>query len=110
MLLDDILEDFPCKIAHTQFVRAPKGEPFAVWVDDIECSGVDERPSSVRTHSVTIGFYEHIDDAEGTAASIELLLDSFGLAWSKQDRTWFNDEQLYQTVYTFEFRETRRLC
>lgn len=109
MVLDEIIEAFPCKIAHTQFVRAPKGEPFAVWVDDIECTGADELPVSIKEHSVMIGLYEHIDDAEGTAASIELLLDSFGLAWSKQDRTWFNDEQLYQTVYTFEFRQKRRL-
>lgn len=109
MLLDEIIDGFPCVIAHTQFVHVPKTVPYAVYVDDIACSGSDGAPYMLKEHSVTIGLYEHLDNQEGTASQIESLLDSYVLEWSKQDRTWFNDEQVYQTVYTFLFYEKIQL-
>ena len=36
-------------------------------------------------------------------------LSARGLEWSKHERIWIQSEQMYQTIYEFEYTEKRRL-
>lgn len=88
-----------------RFPRPPAGT-YAVWMDDIETDGPDGMPPQIFRHSVTIEVYEpQLDDVTETA--LEVHLSAYGLHWSKQDRYWIQSEQMYQTVYEFDYIEKR---
>lgn len=91
----------------TRLASPPATKTYAVYSDDITPLGPDHRPSLVRRHDVTVEMYEpHPDDVREKA--FEDVLDAAGVAWEKQDRYWLQEEQRYQTIYTFFYIEKRR--
>lgn len=95
-------------VAHrrNRFPKPPAGT-FAVWMDNIDTDGPDGMPPQVFYHNVSIELYEPFLDDKSEAA-VEAAISAMGLHWTKQDRFWIDDEQMYQTVYEFSYIEKRR--
>ena len=89
-------------------MQPPKDQPFCVWGEQVSCVGDDERPWSLKRHEAVLVLYEHQEDGEH-APDVEGVLDSFCVSWTRSARDWFDDEQLYATVYTFDYYEKKRL-
>ena len=89
----------------SRFLQPPAGT-YAVYMDDVETDGPDGL-NRIKTHNYTVELYEPTPD-DAAEAAIEAALDSAGMRWTKQDRYWLQDEQLYQVVYDFIYIEKRR--
>ena len=86
----------------TRFLSPPK-TTYAVFMDSFTRRGADSL-NLIKEHTYTIELYSYTQDPEAEAR-IEATLDSYGIEFSKEDRYWINEEQLYQVVYTFDFIE-----
>lgn len=90
----------------SRFVSPPAGR-YVVWLDDIETDGPDGMPPSIFRHAVTLELYTSKPDPAAEAA-LEDAMSVRGLHWSKQERYWIASEQMYQTLYEFNYIEKRR--
>ena len=86
----------------TRFLRPPK-TTYAVFMDSFTRRGADSL-NLIKEHAYTIELYSYTQDPEAEAR-IEATLDKYGIEFSKEDRYWIDEEQLYQVVYTFNFIE-----
>lgn len=89
-----------------RFPNPPAGT-YAVWMDDVETDGPDCAPPSIYRHNITVEVYEPRPD-DAAEAMLEAHMTAQGLHWSKQDRYWIQQEQMYQTIYEFTYIEKRR--
>lgn len=88
-----------------RFLSPPPGS-YAVYMDDIDTDGPDGL-NNLKIHDYTVELYEPTPDDEIEQA-LEDAIDAAGLRWSKQDRIWLQEEQLYQVIYEFKYLEKRR--
>jgi hypothetical protein len=86
----------------SRFLKPPKST-YAVYLDEYEARGADGL-NLIKDHSYTVELYSYAPDPEAEAR-IEKALDNLGLAYEKESRTWLNEEQLYQTIYFFNYIE-----
>lgn len=86
----------------TQFISPPKAT-YAVFHDSFTRRGADGL-NLIKDHSCTIELYSEFADYYAEDR-IEAALDFYGIEFEKADRYWIQAEQLYQTVYTFDFTE-----
>lgn len=86
----------------TRFVKPPK-KTYAVYLDSFSRRGADGL-NLIRDHTFTIELYSYQPDPY-SEKRIETALDALGLEYEKEDRYWINEEQLYQTIYTFNHIE-----
>lgn len=86
----------------TQFI-SPPDTTYAVFMDSFTRRGAD-RLNLIKDHSYTIELYSEFPDPEAEAR-IEAKLDEYAIEYDKGDRLWIQAEQMYQTVYTFDFVE-----
>lgn len=86
----------------TRFLKPP-ATTYAIYMDSFDRRGSDDQ-NLIAEHTYTIELYSYVPDATSEAA-IESALDQYALPFSKQDRYWLNEEQLYQVVYTFDYIE-----
>lgn len=86
----------------TRFLRPPK-TTYAVYMDSFTSRGADAL-NLMKEHGYTIELYSETPDPDAEAR-IEKSFDGLGLEYSKDDRYWIQEEQLYQVVYTFDFIE-----
>lgn len=86
----------------TRFVTPPK-TTYAVYLDSFVSRGADNL-NMIRDHSYSIELYEYAPDPDAEAR-IEAQLDAAGQIYTKADRLWLDEEQLYQVVYDFDFTE-----
>ncbi len=91
----------------SRFVKPPAGT-YAVWFDNIDTDGPDGRPPQIFAHSVRVELYAPKKDPAAEAA-LEAEMGARGLHWTKQDRLWIQSEQMYQTIYEFDYTEKRRI-
>lgn len=105
-MVKEILTAAGIKERGSRFTKPPGGT-YAVWSDDIETDGPDGMPPRIFRHSCTIELYEPKKDPAAVEA-LEAELTARGLQWSKQDRIWIISEQMYQTIYDFNYTEKRR--
>lgn len=89
----------------SRFISPPAGS-YAVYMDDIITDGPDGE-NAIKTHNYTVELYEPTPD-DAIEQAIENAIDAAGLRWTKQDRYWLQDEQLYQVIYEFTHIEKRR--
>lgn len=89
----------------SRFLSPPAGT-YVVYLDDKTTDGPDGI-NSIITHDYTVEVYASAPDDQAEE-SIEQVLDSKGLRWTKQDRYWLQTEQRYQTIYEFTYIEKRR--
>ena len=86
----------------TRFVSPPK-TTYAVFMDSFTRRGADSL-NLIKEHTYTIELYSYTSDPEAESR-IEAALDHYGIEFSKADRYWIDEEQLYQVVYAFNFIE-----
>jgi hypothetical protein len=86
----------------TRFLKPPKST-YAVYLDSFYSRGADGF-NLIKDHSYTVELYSYAPDPEAEV-KIEKALDDLGLAYEKEPRTWLNEEQLYQTIYFFNYIE-----
>lgn len=86
----------------TRFLKPPD-DPYAVYMDSYERWGSDDK-NFLTEHSYTIELYCRTPSPEKEDA-IETALDNAGINYEKQERYWIQDEQLYQTIYSFDYIE-----
>ncbi|MBR0575683.1 hypothetical protein KCG48_04925 [Proteiniclasticum sp. BAD-10] len=104
-MVKDILTAAGVQYKEVRFLQPPAGT-YAVYFDAVSARGSDST-ILILEHTSTIELYSpNIDtDAE---AKIEFELFLRAMEFGKQDRTWLKDEQIYMTVYTFDYIEKRR--
>lgn len=88
----------------TMFRDSPS-ETYAVFNDSRDVRGSDDL-NMIVDHDVTIELYEYTPDPEAEAR-IESAFDAHSIAYNKQSRYWIQSEQLYQTIYEFNYVEKK---
>lgn len=106
VVIDDILTAAGVQYRRARFPRPPAGT-YAVYLDDISSDGADD-VVCLYTHEATVELYEPAPD-DAAELAIEAQLISRGIPWTKQDRYWLQDEQMYQVAYDFTYYEKRRI-
>lgn len=86
----------------TRFI-APPTETFCVYLDGFIRRGADNL-NLVTEHTVTIEMYSYKADSRAEKR-IEGAFDALNIAFEKGERTWIQDEQLYQVTYDFDYIE-----
>lgn len=88
----------------TRFLKPPS-TTYAIYNDSRTCRGADGL-NLLTEHEITIELYEYSPDP-GAEKRIEDQLDALGVEYSRQDRYWIQEEQLYQVVYDFGYVEKK---
>lgn len=86
----------------TRFLKPPK-TTYAIYLDSFEARGSDNR-NFIKDHDYTIELYSEIPDPDAESR-LEASFDTLGLAYEKDERVWIQEEQIYQTLYTFNYIE-----
>ena len=86
----------------TRFLKPPR-ETYAVYMDSFTRRGGDGI-NLIKEHSCDIELYAYTPDPEAESR-IETMFDTLGLEYEKAERYWIQSEQLYQTVYSFDYFE-----
>lgn len=86
----------------TRFLKPPKST-YAVYMDSLTSRGADGL-NLIKEHEYTIEMYSSKRDKE-SESKIEAMLDSLGIEYDKDPCYWINEEQIYQTVYSFNYIE-----
>lgn len=102
-MVRDILEAAGIRERGSRFARPPAGT-YAVWFDEIDTDGPDGRPPEIFHHSTTIEVYEPKKD-DAAEERVEVEMNARGIHWQKSDRLWIQSEQMYQTIYEYEYTE-----
>ena len=105
-MIPKILAAAGVKERGSRFTKPPAGT-YAVWFDDVETDGPDDMPPRIFKHSGRIELYEPKKDPAAVTA-LEAALTASNLKWTKIDRVWITAEQMYETIYYFEYTEKRR--
>lgn len=86
----------------TRFLTPPKST-YAIYLDSFDSRGADSL-NLLKEHTYTIELYSYKADPKAEAR-IEVELNALGIEFTKEERYWLKDEQLYQVVYTFGYIE-----
>lgn len=107
-MINKILKPTALPYKEARFQKPPAGA-YVVYMDDVTTDGPDGKPC-ILTHGITFEVYAPtLNAAKAAETAIETELTAAGLQWSKQAAYWLQTEQLYQTVYEFEYIEKRRI-
>lgn len=83
----------------TRFLKPPQ-TTYAIYLDDSQVYGSDDNNYIIK-HTYTIEMYAYTIDRQ-SEKNIEKALKYYGIDYDKDTRYWIDEEQLYQTIYTFE--------
>lgn len=86
----------------TRFLKPPT-DSYCVYMDSFNRRGADGL-NMITEHTYTIELYTYRTDPDAERR-IENALDLFGIEFDKDDRYWIESEQLYQTIYSFDYIE-----
>lgn len=101
-MVDEMLEEIGIAHKEIKFNKPPK-ETYAVWMEDIEAYGADD-VNLYWKHFPTIELYAYSEsESISSERKIEQYFNERGVAFKKQARFFIQEEQLYQTVYDFEY-------
>lgn len=84
----------------TRFLKPPS-TTYAIYNDSFDRRGADDL-NLLTEHEITIELYEYSPDPEAEKR-IEDQFDALGVEYSRQDRYWISEEQLYQVIYEFSY-------
>lgn len=87
----------------TRFLTPPREKTYAVYLDSVDGRGADNI-NLIKDHAVSIELYEYYPDNDAEVR-LETELDKRGIEYTKEARYWLETEQLYQTVYDFNYTE-----
>lgn len=86
----------------TRFLRPPK-DTYCVYFDSYDRRGSDDK-NLLKEHSISIELYAYKFDYQ-SEENLENVLDELGIEYEKSERYWLESEQLYQTIFNFEYIE-----
>ncbi|SFE84036.1 hypothetical protein [Peptostreptococcus sp. D1] len=92
----------------TRFIKPPTST-YVVYHDNYDRQGADDVPV-LKYHVVTFELYEPTIDSEVIEKLEKTLDDSYQYmvdGWKKEERYWIDSENIYQTIYTFEYYDKR---
>lgn len=96
----------PC--VHGRQATNPRGA-FVAWLDDVR-STCGDGVVATRRHAVTAFLVTRSSrETDELCEALEGALDERAWEWERADRQWFDDEQSYQTTYSFEYAEKLRI-
>lgn len=84
----------------TRFIKPPK-TTYAVYLSDISRYGADGI-NLISEYSDTIELYSYAPDPEAEKR-IEDALDARSIPYERESRYWLQEEQLYQTIYSYTY-------
>lgn len=90
----------------TRFLKPPK-TTYAVYMDSYDTNGGDYT-AFYKRHSIIIELYSYAPDKEAERCLERVLYEYYPKmlgGYTKQDRYWLNEEQLFQVIYEFEYIE-----
>ena len=99
-MVNEILTEAGLPFRRSRFLSPPAGS-YVVYLDDVTTDGPDGF-NRIFTHDATLELYEPGPD-DAAEAALEAAMDARGVRWTKQDRYWLKDEQLYQVIYEFSY-------
>lgn len=103
-MVDKIFKGTGIPYKETRFNKAPS-TTYATYTDSITRRGGDSKNLLV-DHRIFIELYNRSLDPE-SEKKLEGQLDKFVINYNKSERVWFEDEQVYQVIYDFNFIEKR---
>ena len=89
----------------TRFLKPPKST-YAVFNDTKTVRGAD-LANNIIEHAVSIEVYEYAPDPEAEGM-IEAVFDEYAVSYTKNERYWIDDQQLYQIIYEYSWIEKKR--
>ncbi len=101
-MINTILKALGVPYRETQFTRAPSGD-YAVYMDDVTADGPDYE-NLIFTHDITVELYEAKPNPK-LEQDLEGLLNSRGIKWHKQSRTWVAEARRFMVIYEFTYIE-----
>lgn len=101
-MVEKILDLIGVKYRETRFIKPPQ-DTYAIYHDSYLTKGSDEK-NLIIEHDYTIELYSYIAD-EAIEKLIEYQLNHFGIEFTKQERYWIEEQQLYQVIYEFNYIE-----
>ncbi len=94
-------------VRQSRFDKPPTSrQPYTVLFDSEELIGPDLCPGRLRRHSQTVEHYDYKVNSQSRLA-LESALAAAGLEYSKSDTEWLREEQVYQTIFSFQQIEKR---
>lgn len=103
-MVDKILKETGIPYKETTFKKAPS-TTYAIYTDTINRRGGDSK-NLLNDHRIFIELYSRSIDLE-SEKKLESQFDKFAVNFNKSERVWFEDEQVYQTIYEFNYIEKR---
>lgn len=92
----------------TRFIKPPN-TTYIVYHDNYATGGSDDLPL-LKHRTITIELYEYMLDDEVVDRLENALNEYYPMmidGWKKEERYWIDSENIYQTIYTFEYYEKR---
>ena len=89
----------------TRFLNPPR-ETYAVYFDKFDSRGADDA-NLLKEHEYTIELYSYTPDPDAEKR-VEAAFDLYAIPYTKQERYWIQEEQLYQVVFDFDYIEKIR--
>ena len=103
-MVDNIFRGTDIPYKETRFNKAPS-TTYAIYTDSITRRGGDSK-NLLNDHRIFIELYSRSIDSE-SEKKIESQLDKLVMNYNKSERVWFDDEQIYQVIYDFNYIEKR---
>jgi hypothetical protein len=103
-MIEEILSELNIKFQETRFLVPPK-ETYIVYHDERQYRGADDHPDLI-AHTITIELFAYQKDRVSEAA-IESALYRRGFSFRKSDRDYLKPENMFVTVFTFDYLEKR---
>ena len=99
-MVKDILNQIGIPFKKTRFLKVPSTS-YIVYLHDCNSRGADIK-NLIKENNITLELYSYSQD-EVSQKLIEDTLDNRGLEYKKQSSYWIDSEQIYQTVYEFDY-------
>lgn len=109
MLLENVISaleeaEIPCSF--TRFATPPQTGPYITWGEAVVAAGADALPN-VRIHAATLRVCENPNETGSVLDTVDAVLTGMAgqmtAGWSRKAREWVDEQQVYQTEYSFEF-------
>ena len=104
--LSGFIRNKTCK--QTRFIKPPN-TTYAVYHDNYVTGGSDDLPL-LKRRSITIELYEYMPDDEIVNRLENALNEYYPMmvdGWRKESRYYIDSENIYQTIYEFDYFEKR---
>lgn len=101
-MVKEILNAIGIPYKQTRFLKAPS-QSYIIYLHDYKVRGADHK-NLIKENDITLELYSYSKD-EKSESLIEDELNERNIEYKKQSPYWIDSEQLYQTIYEFNYIE-----